>query len=192
MSEVEGVVVGIDIAKAALDAAVRPRGEERHRANDAAGIAELVAWLQLLGPQVLVVEATGGSEAARVAALGIAGLPVAVVNPRQVRDCARATGRVAKTDRLDAQALAHVGQAVRPTPRPRPDKAAQAWAALLERRRQVVALAHGGRTPSGSTAGGGCARAYPGAWGGVGDRPARDRRGLAQAGARQPALARAG
>jgi len=140
MSELEDVVVGIDVAKAALDAAVRPSGEERHLANDAAGIAELVAWLLLVGPQVIVVEATGGYEAALVAELAIAGLPVAVVNPRQVRDFARATGRLAKTDRLDAQALAHFGYAVRPTPRPLPNQEAQALAALVERRRQVVAM----------------------------------------------------
>lgn len=140
MHEAEDVVVGIDVAKAALDIAVRPQGEERHLANDAAGIAELVGWLTALKPQVIVVEATGGYEAALVAELGVASLPVAVVNPRQVRDFARATGRLAKTDRLDAQALAHFGQAVRPTPRPLPDAAAQALAALVERRRQVVAM----------------------------------------------------
>jgi transposase len=140
MREADDVVVGIDVAKAVLDVAVRPQSEERHLANDAAGIAEIVEWLQALHPQVIVVEATGGYEAALVAELGVAGLPVAVVNPRQVRDFARATGRLAKTDRLDAQALAHFGQAVRPTPRPLLDDEAQALAALLERRRQVVAM----------------------------------------------------
>ena len=140
MNKPEEVAVGIDVAKAALDVAVRPQGEERHLANDAAGIAELVAWLQSLNPEVIVVEATGGYEAPVVAELGVASLPVAVVNPRQVRDFARATGRLAKTDRLDAQVLAHFGEAVRPTPRPLPDDAAQALAALVERRRQVVAM----------------------------------------------------
>jgi len=134
------VVVGIDVAKAALDVAVRPQGEERHLANDAAGIAEIVGWLRALNPHVIVVEATGGYEAPLVAELGGASLPVAVVNPRHGRDFARATGRLAKTDRLDAQALAHFGQAVRPTPRPLPDEAAQALVALVERRRQVVAM----------------------------------------------------
>ena len=134
------MVVGIAVAKAALDVAVRPQGEERHLANDAAGIAEIVGWLRALNPDVIVVEATGGDEAPLVAELGGASLPVAVVNPRQVRDFARATGRLAKTDRLDAQTLAHFGQAVRPTPRPLPDEAAQALAALVERRRQVVAM----------------------------------------------------
>jgi len=119
MSEPEGVVVGIDVAKASLDVAVRPSGEERHLGHDAAGIAEAVVWLRAIGPQLIVVEATGGYEAPLVAELGPASLPVAVVNPRQVRDFARATGRLAKTDRLDAQALAHFGATVRPTPRAR-------------------------------------------------------------------------
>jgi transposase len=140
MHEAADVVVGIDVAKAALDVAVRPQGDEWHVANDATGIADIVKWLQALHPQVIVVEATGGYEAPLVAELGVAALPVAVVNPRQVRDFARATGRLAKTDRLDAQVLAHFGQAVRPTPRPLPDEEAQALAALVERRRQVVAM----------------------------------------------------
>lgn len=140
MHDREDVAVGIDVAKGALDVAVRPSGEERHLANDAAGIAEIVGWMQALRPGVIVVEATGGYEAPLAAELGIADLPVAVVNPRQLRDFARATGRLAKTDRLDAQVLAHFGQAVRPTPRPLPDDAIQALAALVERRRQVVAM----------------------------------------------------
>jgi len=140
MNEAADVIVGIDVAKAALDVAVRPSGEARHLANAAAGIGELVGWMQALSPEVIVVEATGGYEAPLVAELGIAHLPVAVVNPRQVRDFARATGRLAKTDRLDAQALAHFGQAMRPTPRLLPDEDTQALAALVERRRQVVAM----------------------------------------------------
>jgi transposase len=140
MNEAEDVAVGIDVAKAALDIAVRPSGEARHLANDAAGIAELVGWLQAQRPQVIVVEATGGYEAALVAELGIANLPVAVVNPRQVRDFARATGHLAKTDRLDAHVLAHFGQALQPIPRPLLEEQAQALAALVERRRQVVAM----------------------------------------------------
>jgi transposase len=140
MKAPEDVVVGIDVAKAALDVAVRPSGEERHLANDPDGIAAAVGWLQTIRPQVIVVEATGGYEAPLVAELGVASLPVAVVNPRQVRDFARATGRLAKTDRLDAQVLAHFGHAVRPAPRPLPDEETQALAALVERRRQVVAM----------------------------------------------------
>ncbi len=140
MRQSEEFVVGIDVAKAGLDVAVRPSGEERHLANASAEIAELVGWLSALQPHLIVVEATGGYEAPLVAELGIAHLPVAVVNPRQVRDFARASGRLAKTDRLDAQTLAHFGQAMRPTPRPLPDQETQALAALVERRRQVVAM----------------------------------------------------
>ena len=92
MHEMQEVVVGIDVAKAALDVAVRPQGAAQRLANDAAGIAELVAWLQALKPQLIVIEATGGYEAPLVAELGLVSLPVAVVNPRQVRDFARATG----------------------------------------------------------------------------------------------------
>jgi transposase len=122
MSNPQQVTVGIDVAKAALDVAIRSSGEERqderHLANATAGITALVAWLQTLPVQVIVVEARGGYEAPLVAALGLAHLPVAVVHPRQVRDFARATGRLAKTDRLDAQVLARFGAAVRP-PSPR-------------------------------------------------------------------------
>jgi transposase len=143
-----GSAVGIAVAKAALDVAVRSSGaaqdeeryDERHLANATAGITALVAWLQTLRVQVIVVEATGGYEAPLVAALGLAHLPVAVVHPRQVRDFARATGRLAKTDRLDAQVLARFGAAVRPTPRALPDETAQALAALVERRRELVAM----------------------------------------------------
>jgi transposase len=140
MSEPEAVVVGIDVAKMALDVAVRPRREQRELRNDAEGIAELVAWLQVVHPEVIVLEATGGYEAPVVAALGLAGLPVAVVNPRQVRDFARASGQLAKTDRLDAQVLAHFAAALHPAPRPLPDAQAQELAALVERRRQLVAM----------------------------------------------------
>src|SRR5258707_965904 len=140
MKEAEEVIVGIDVAKASLDVAVRPSGEQRRLDNDAAGIAQAVAWLRAIGAQLIVAEATGGYEAPLVAELGLAALPVVVVNPRQVRDFARATGRLAKTDRLDAQVLAHFGEAVRPTPRPLPEEATQELAALVERRRQGVAM----------------------------------------------------
>ena len=134
------IFVGIDVAKATLDLAVRPSGEQRHLANSEEGVQATVAWLRELQPQVLVVEATGGYEALLVAELGVAGLPVAVVNPRHVRHFARATGRLAKTDRLDAQTLAYFGEALRPEPRPLPDVAAQELQALLERRRQLVVM----------------------------------------------------
>jgi transposase len=139
MSEL-GVAVGIDVAKAHLDLAVRPSGEQRQACNDATGIAEVVAWLQELAPQIIVLEATGGYEVPVVAELGAAGLAVAVVNPRQVRDFAKASGRLAKTDRIDAQVLAHFAEALRPVAHPLPDAQGQELAALVERRRQVVAL----------------------------------------------------
>lgn len=117
MSELP-VVVGIDVAKARLDLAVRPSGEQRQVSNDASGIAEVVTYLHELAPQVIVLEATGGYEVPVVAELGTAGLAVAVVNPRQVRDFAKASGRLAKTDRLDAQVLAHFAEALHPIPAP--------------------------------------------------------------------------
>ena len=109
-------------------------------ANDEVGIQLLVERLQQLGPERIVLEATGGYELPALAALGCAALPAVAVNPRQVRDFAKATGRLAKTDRLDAQVLAHFAEAVHPEPRPLPDAAGQHLAALLERRSQVVAM----------------------------------------------------
>ena len=132
--------VGIDVAKASLDLAVRPQGEGWTVQNDAAGIAEVVTGLQRLQPELVVLEATGGLELPLAAALAGAQLRVVVVNPRQVRDFAKATGRLAKTDRLDAAVLAHFGEAIRPQPRPVPDAVAQGLCALVTRRRQVVEM----------------------------------------------------
>ncbi len=132
------VYVGIDVAKATLDVAVRPSHEHWRAANTEAGIAGLTERLRTLHPALVVLEATGGYERAVTAALAVAGVPVVVVNPRQVRDCAKATGKLAKTDVLDADALAHFADAVRPEPRALPEAAAQALDALLLRRRQLV------------------------------------------------------
>jgi transposase len=132
--------VGVDVAKAQLDIALRPTGERWAVANDDAGMATLVARLQALQPTLIVFEATGGDQRAVVAALAATGLPVAVVNPRQARDFAKATGQLAKTDALDARALAHGAEAVRPTPRPLPDAQADELRALLARRRPWVAM----------------------------------------------------
>src|SRR5437870_4523098 len=107
--------VGIDVAKAQLDIALRPSGERWAVANDASGVTTLVDRLQVLHPTLIVLEATGGLERAVTSALATAGLPVVVVNPRQVRDFARATGQLAKTDALDARALAHFADVIRPT-----------------------------------------------------------------------------
>lgn len=131
--------VGIDVAKAHLDIAVRPTGERWTVANDDTSIAALVAPLQGVHPTLLVLEATGGDHRAVVAALAAAGRPVVVVHPRQTRDFATATGQLAKTDALDARALAHFAEAVRPQPRPLPDAQTEALRALLTRRRHLVA-----------------------------------------------------
>jgi transposase len=132
--------IGIDVAKAQLDIAVRPAAEQWIAANDERGITDLVARLRALAPTLIVLEATGGREVPLVAALAEAGLPVAVVNPRQVRDFARAIGQLAKTDALDAQVLARFAEVVQPAPRPLPDAQAQELSALLTRRRQLVGM----------------------------------------------------
>jgi transposase len=131
---------GIDVSKMRLDVAVRPSGEAWQHPNDDIGIVALVTRLQELGVALIVLEATGGLERAAVAALALEGLPVVVVNPRQVRDFAKATGQLAKTDALDAAVLAHFAQAIHPAPRPLPDAHSQALTALVERRRQVVGM----------------------------------------------------
>ena len=132
--------VGIDVAKAHLDVAVRPDDKQWRVVNDEEGIGTLVSRLEELGPALIVLEATGGLELAVTAALAAAELPVVVVNPRQVRDFARAAGRLAKTDRLDAQMIAGFGEAIKPTLRSLPDAQTQALADQLARRRQVVAM----------------------------------------------------
>jgi transposase len=133
------VMIGIDVAKAHLDVAALPRDPSLGRvANDEAGIGALVAQLQGRAPTLIVLEATGGYETHVATALALAGLPVAVINPRHVRDFARATGQLAKTDTLDAQVLAQFAAAVRPAPRPLPDDAHADLLALVTRRRQLV------------------------------------------------------
>jgi transposase len=132
--------VGIDVSKARLDVHVLPAGTAFAVANDPAGVADLVARLAALAPAAVVLEATGGLEAPALAALASAGVPVSAVNPRQVRDFAKAFGRLAKTDAVDAATLALFADKVRPAPRPLPDETAQALTALLVRRRQLVEM----------------------------------------------------
>ena len=108
------IFVGIDIAKRTLDLAVRPTGQTWTLSHDAAQFPALVAQLRQLAPTCIVLEATGGLETLLATTLAAAGLPVAVVNPRVARDFAKASGRLAKTDRVDAQALAHLGEALAP------------------------------------------------------------------------------
>lgn len=131
---------GIDVSKDSLDVHLRPTGEAFRVGRDEPGLARVTARLVAAGPALVVLEATGGYEAPVAAALAAAGLPVVVVNPRQVRRFAEATGRLAKTDALDAAALAHFAEAVRPEVRPLPDEATAALAALVARRRQLVEM----------------------------------------------------
>ena len=134
------VFVGLDVAKATLDVALRPSGEQWQVPNDEAGVAVLVDRLRPLGPALVVCEATGGFERAAIAMLAAAGLPVVVANPRQIRDFARATGQLAKTDQIDAAILALFAERVRPAPRALPTDAAQLLDALLTRRRQLLEM----------------------------------------------------
>lgn len=130
--------IGIDVSKATLDIATLPDGAIWTVPNDDQGLAELAPRLVALAPVVVVLEATGGFELLAAITLAKSGLPVAVVNPRQVRDFAKAMGRLAKTDALDAGILADFARRVRPEPRPLPDEAAQLLESLLIRRRQIV------------------------------------------------------
>jgi len=130
--------VGIDVAKATLDIALRPSEQLWQIIYDDAQIEALVTQLSELSPTLIVIEATGGLERILVAALVAAKLPVVVINPRLARDFAKAIGRLAKTDRIDAQVLAHYGEAIRPSLRPLPDADTQQLRALVDRRRQLI------------------------------------------------------
>jgi len=132
--------VGIDVAKAELVISVLPTMERFTVANDERGVRTLVERLRPIAPQLIVLEATGGYELLAAAALAAAVLPVIVVNPRQVRDFARATGQLAKTDRIDADILARFADVVRPAVRPIADADAQELDALLARRRQLLEM----------------------------------------------------
>ena len=134
------VFVGIDVSKARLDGDLVPAPAPFQAANDAAGIADVCARVAALKPTLVVLEATGGLESALAAALALAGVPVAVVNPRQVRDFAKALGRLAKTDAIDASTLALFAERVRPPVRPLPDEATRAFEALLARRGQLLEM----------------------------------------------------
>jgi transposase len=133
------IFVGIDVSKAQLDVALRPTGRFVVPHDDS-GIAQLLERLKATSPTLIVLEATGGVEVPLTSALAATGLPVVVVNPRQIRDFAKAVGQLAKTDALDAQVLAHFADVVRPTPRPLPDAQTQELAALVTRRRQLIEM----------------------------------------------------
>lgn len=138
--EAKQCVVGIDVSKARLDWAVHDQTERGEVSNDEAGCRALLQRLRAFKPRLIVMEATGGLETLIVSSLATAGLPVAVVNPRQVRDFAKATGRLAKTDILDARVLAHFGEAIKPPVRALKDEDTQALNALMMRRRQLVGM----------------------------------------------------
>jgi len=132
--------IGIDVAKTRLDVAIRPTDRQWQVAYSEKGIQELVEQITELKPTLVLLEASGGLELPMVAALAVSNLPVVVVNPRQVRDFARATGKLAKTDALDAQVLAHFAEAIRPLPRSLPDTETQSLTALVARRNQVMGM----------------------------------------------------
>ena len=134
----DGIFVGLDISKDAVDVHVQPTGECFVAGTDEAALATVVQRVQAMAPTLVVLEATGGYEIPVAAALATAGLPVAVVNPRQIRDFARATGHLAKTDALDARVIARFAEAVQPAVRPLPTAQAQMLSDLVARRRQVV------------------------------------------------------
>jgi transposase len=134
------VFVGIDVAKDQLVIAVRPSGAAWTTGQTEAAWTTLATRLHTLGPTLVLLEATGGLELPVTGVLMAAGLPVAIVNPRQVRDFAKARGTLAKTDSVDAHVLAHFAEAVRPVPRPLPDGATQTLEALVTRRRQLVEM----------------------------------------------------
>jgi transposase len=138
MKKVVEIFVGIDVSKAWLDVAVHEQKETTRFRNDEAGIASLVQVLKKLNPRLIVLEPTGGFEMLVLAELSQAGLPVAVVNGKRVRDFAKATGQLAKTDKLDARVLAHFAAAIRPEVRSLRNEEEEQLTALLTRRRQIL------------------------------------------------------
>ena len=138
--EIAPIFIGIDVSKARLDVAMRPSAEKLSVSNDEAGIQALVKRLSELKPVLIVLEATGGLERSVSGTLGSAQLPVVVVNPRQVRDFAKATGQLAKTDRIDAEVMARFAEVIRPPLRPLPDEVSLELRALIARRRQLIEM----------------------------------------------------
>jgi len=130
--------VGIDVSKSTLDVCIEPLGQTLHVAYDEAGARQVVSRLKELGPALIVMEATGGLEVRIATELSIKGLPVAIINPRQARDFAKATGQLAKTDRVDAAVLAAFAKAIRPQVRPLKDADTRALDDMVSRRRQLI------------------------------------------------------
>lgn len=134
----EKIFVGIDVAKANIDMAAHPTEQRRRFSNDDKGIAQAVSCLKELSPELVVLEATGGMEMPLVSALVIAGVPTVIANPRQVRDFAKATGKLAKTDAIDAKIIALFAALIKPPIRPFPDAQTQELNAISSRRRQIL------------------------------------------------------
>jgi transposase len=143
--------IGIDVAKSSLEVAIHNQTQQFSFLNDEGGIQKAVDCLKKLSPSLVVLEATGGFESILAAALSIAELPVVVVNPRQVRDFARATGRLAKTDTIDANVLAHFASAIKPKPKPFQDEAVQALKDFVARRQQLIEMQTAERNRLGMT-----------------------------------------
>jgi transposase len=140
MTSIASESIGIDVSKASLEIACHQSAQTWSCANDVSEFDSLIERLRHISPALIVIESTGGYQLSLVTALSAAGLPVVVVNPRQVREFAKATGKLAKTDSIDARVLAHFGEAVKPEVRPLPDKATAELAAVLARRRQLVEM----------------------------------------------------
>jgi transposase len=132
--------VGIDVSKSWVDVHVRPAGSAFRCPIDSEGLAELARRLRPLAPRLIVMEASGGYEGLVAVSLAEAGLPVAIVNPRQVRKFAEALGQLAKTDAIDARVIAHFAEAIRPPSRPIPDPMMSQMQELLARRRQLIVM----------------------------------------------------
>lgn len=136
----EAVFVGIDVSGSVLYVAVIPSEQKLRLSNDEAGIKDLTVRLQKLGPELIVMESTGGLEMPLAGALGAARLPISIVNPRQIRDFARAIGKLAKTDAIDAQVIARFADRVRPESRTMASEEAQELSEMLTRRQQVIEM----------------------------------------------------
>jgi transposase len=136
----EKVYVGIDVSKDRLDMALHSQEKHYTFTNDETGITEIISYLQQIKPIIVVMEATGGYESLAATALGIADIPVALANPRQVRNFAKATGKLAKTDAIDASVIAHFAAAVNPLAQLLPDELSKKLKDIISRRRQLVEM----------------------------------------------------
>ena len=136
----EQITVGIDTSKSRLDVVIIPNSQHQSFANDEEGCKQLASWLGDISPNLIAIEATGGYEMLAVSILSTVGLPIVVVNPRQVRNYAKALGKLAKTDMIDAGVIAEFAQNVQPEVRPLPDEQSMALKAMVLRRRQLIEM----------------------------------------------------